>query len=319
WWRLGGRSLRSRPVERGATGPLTYAAEVADLDPRFGLLSVGARLACAGGALVEVEVEAVVRTPAPPPTSAAIAELLPPSSRLAGRSAVVVGGSRGLGAALALALAGQGCEVHVGHRGPFPDHLLAEAEESTGALLPARGDAGDPEWGRGMARRTGRRVDLLVCSAAPPIRPLDVAAEHLDRFDSFVGASTRLVTAPLAALLDPLDRAGGRCLVVSSSALGDPPRDWPHYVTAKAAIEGLVSWAARHHPDVGFVVARPGMLRTEQTNTPGAREGAAPVEPVAAALVRLLLDAPIRRGSALVVDDPAVPPAGQPHPLHQAR
>ncbi|QKV80353.1 SDR family NAD(P)-dependent oxidoreductase [Amycolatopsis sp. Hca4] len=311
---LSGISVRCHPVGGPEPAPLAFAAEVLALDRRFGLLTTGGTLTAAGGPLAEVEFEAIVRTPAPLPSAAAIAAHLPPSERLTGRSAVVTGGSRGLGAAVALALAGQGCAVQVGHRGAVPDRLLAEAADLPGALRPARGDAADPGWSRGLAADLGE-LDFLVCSAAPPIRPLGVVPEHLDRFGEFLDASVRLVTAPLAELLPPLDRRGGRCLVVSSAALEDPPRDWPHYVTAKAALEGLVSWFAKHHPRVGFVVARPGLLRTEQTNTPGAAERAAAVEPVAAALVGLLLDTPVEPGVPRVVPDPmagAVSPAGQP-------
>ncbi|WP_410638498.1 SDR family NAD(P)-dependent oxidoreductase [Amycolatopsis sp. lyj-346] len=316
---LAGISLRCHPAGGTVPAPLAFTAEVLALDRRFGLLTTGGTLTAAGGLLAEVEIEAVVRTPAPLPSAAAIAAHLPPSTRLAGRSAVVTGGSRGLGAAVALALAGQGCAVRVGHRGAFPERLLAEAADLPGTLRPAQGDAADPGWSERLAADLGE-LDFLVCSAAPPIRPLEPVPEHLGRFGGFLDTSVRLVTAPLAGLLAPLDRRGGRCLVVSSSALHDPPRDWPHYVTAKAALEGLVTWAARHHAGVGFVVARPGMLRTEQTNTPGAAEGAAAVEPVAAALVRLLLDAAVEPGVPLVVPGPVagvVPPAGQPSPSDQ--
>lgn len=313
---LGGISLRCHPVSGAVPVPLVYSAEVLDLDPRFGLMTTAGMLTSSGGVLAQVEIEAVLRTPAPLPSAAAVTGHLPPSERLAGRSAAIVGGSRGLGAAMALALAGQGCHVRVGHRGSFPEQLLAEAAHLPGSLRPVQGDAADPAWSAQLAEDVGE-LDLLVCSAAPPIRPLEVVPEHLDRFGEYLAASSRLVTAPLAGLLGSLERAGGRCLVVSSSALHDPPRDWPHYVTAKAALEGLVAWAAHNRPGVGFVVARPGMLRTEQTNTVRAAQEAAQVEPVAADLVALLLDAVVERGVPLLVDGPAgavVPPAGQPHP-----
>jgi NAD(P)-dependent dehydrogenase (short-subunit alcohol dehydrogenase family) len=131
-------------------------------------------------------------------------------------------------------------------------------------------------------------VDLLVCSAAPPIRALRLDPAGLGRVQEFVATAFALVSAPMAGLLGTV--GAGRCLVVSSSAVTDPPEDWPHYVAAKHAVEGLTHWAAARYQDTEFFVTRPGMLLTEQMNTPGTREKAGAVEPVAAALVRRLAD-----------------------------
>lgn len=311
---LSGLSLRLRPVAVPGPARLSYAARVVDLDARFGLASIAGELTVAGEVVAEAAIEAVVRTPAPPASSAAIGAHLSPSTRLLGRSAAVVGGSRGLGTAVALALAGQGCEVYIGHRGRLPEVLLAEGEGLPGRLRSVPGDAASQEWSRDLRCRVERehgRLDLLVCCAAPPLRVLELSPTHLDRFHEFLTASLRLVSTPLADVLDLVEAARGRCLVISSSAVRELPLDWPHYVAAKSAVEGLVRWAARHHPDVGFLLSRPGMLRTEQTNTPGAQETATAVEPVAAELVRQLLDATPTAGVPLLVEDlPRVPPAG---------
>jgi NAD(P)-dependent dehydrogenase (short-subunit alcohol dehydrogenase family) len=312
---LSGISLRFPKATASGRVRLGYRARVAHTDTRFGLVSLNGQVTADGEALADAEIETVIRTPAPPPSAANIQRRLVPSTRLRGMSAVVVGGSRGLGAAVSLALASQGCEVFVGHRGAFPEAVLKESVELTGRLHSVPGDAGSPEWSVALRSRA-ERVDFLVCSAAPPIRALDLVPAHLERVDEFLTDSLRLVSAPLAGLLDLVAAARGRCLVISSSAVSEPPRDWPHYIAAKSAVEGLVDWAARHHPSVGFLLARPGMLRTEQMNTPGAWETACPVEPVAAELVRRLLDTMPVTGVPLLIEDLAdpavVPPAGQP-------
>ncbi|MEV7019824.1 SDR family NAD(P)-dependent oxidoreductase [Streptomyces sp. NPDC093991] len=291
---LGRVALRFSPVAARGPAQLSYTARVVHTDPRFGLVSIVGEITAGGAVVAQAEIEAMVRTPAPLASSATLGEHLSPSTRLRGNSAVVVGGSRGLGAALALALASQGCEVFVGHRGDkLPQALLADAERLPGRLHSVPGDAADPRWSGALRSRVERahgRLDFLVCSAAPPLRTLGLAATDLERMDAFLTGSLRLVSAPLAGLLPLLEPGGGKCLVISSAALCEPPRDWPHYVAAKSAVEGLVHWAARHRPGVGFLLARPGMLWTEQTNSPSARETAGPVEPVAAQLIRRLLE-----------------------------
>ncbi|NEB79067.1 SDR family oxidoreductase, partial [Streptomyces sp. SID14478] len=226
------------------------------------------------------------------------------------------GGSRGLGAALSLALASQGADVFVGHRDTLPQALTDGAEGLPGRLHSAPGDAADPRWSAELAARVERahgRLGFLVCSAAPPLRTLGLAATDLERMDTFLTGSLRLVSAPMSGLLPLLAPGRGQCLVMSSAALHAPPRDWPHYVAAKSAVEGLVHWAARHRPEVTFHLARPGMLWTEQTNSPGARESAGPVEPVAARLVRHLLDpAPADGVPHLIGETESVVPAAAP-------
>ncbi|MFI1358013.1 SDR family NAD(P)-dependent oxidoreductase [Streptomyces sp. NPDC020898] len=291
---LGRVALQFFPV--AATGPtrLSYTARVVHIDHRFGLVSIGGEITADGVVVAEAEIEAIVRAPVPPATSATMSTHLSPSTRLRGTSAVVVGGSRGLGAALSLALASQGCEVFVGHRGALPDSLRADCDRLPGRLHSVPGDAADPRWSSELRSRIEHehgRLDFLVCSAAPPLHTLGLAPTDLERIDEFLTGSLRLVSAPMAGLLGLLEPGHGRCLVISSAALREPPREWPHYIAAKSAVEGLVHWAARHHPGVAFLLARPGMLWTEQTNSPSARETAGPVEPVAAALVHRLLRA----------------------------
>jgi NAD(P)-dependent dehydrogenase (short-subunit alcohol dehydrogenase family) len=285
-------SLRLRAVESTAPLDLSYRAEVADFDPRFGLLTSTAVLH-GSSTVAEATIETMVRVPAPSTSAGRLTELLPRSDRLRGRTSVVVGGSRGLGAAVVLALASQGGRVLVGHRGAPHDlaDLAALGADLGGEVISCPGDAATAEWSGQVAATAAGAVDLLVCSAAPPIRALRLDPAGLDRVQEFVADAFALVSAPMAGLLGAADRARGRCLVVSSSAVTDPPGDWPHYVAAKCAIEGLTRWAAARHQDSEFFVTRPGMLLTEQMNSPSTRERAGEVEPVAAALVRRLADA----------------------------
>jgi NAD(P)-dependent dehydrogenase (short-subunit alcohol dehydrogenase family) len=261
-----------------------FTAEVTRRDERVGLLEVEARLG-----ETSASIAAFVREDSPRADPARLAELLEEAPDLAGKVALVVGGSRGLGAAVAQALALRGARVLVVYR-----DSSAEAErlhDGSETIEPVQGDAGDAVWCRDVLRplvaeRGG--LDLLVCNASPAIRPLSLDPEALDRFGRFVGESLDLVAAALAVFLDELEARGGTAVVVSSSALETLPPDWPHYVTAKAAVEGLAAWAAAAHPGVRMLVVRPPKLLTDQMNSLLGRVGASPVEPVAAEIVRRL-------------------------------
>jgi NAD(P)-dependent dehydrogenase (short-subunit alcohol dehydrogenase family) len=287
FWKL---DLRFAPSPEMPSLPLTYAAEVIRRDDRVGLVEVAATL---GDGLATATISAFVREESPTADPETLAALVADTPDLTGKIALVVGGSRGLGAAIGQALALRGAHVVLVYRdsateaGRVRDSLVG----ASGTIEPIQGDAGDAEWCRAtlgpLVKKWGG-LDLLVCNASPPIRPLRFDAGTFERFAGFVHESVGLVAAPLAAFLTELDTRSGTALVVSSGALTTLPPEWPHYVTAKAAVEGLASWAAAAHPRVRLVVVRPPKLLTDQMNSLLGRVGAARVEPVAAAIVRHL-------------------------------
>jgi NAD(P)-dependent dehydrogenase (short-subunit alcohol dehydrogenase family) len=103
--------------------------------------------------------------------------------QLAGRRAVVTGGSKGIGKAIAAALADEGCEVGLVARGE--QELAAAADElrrSSGrtiVALPA--DTGSDESVARMARRARERlgdIEILVNAAATPSSGLPLESER---------------------------------------------------------------------------------------------------------------------------------------------
>ena len=131
-------------------------------------------------------------------------------------------------------------------------------------------------------------LDFLVCNASPPIRALSFVPEKLERFHDFLGKSLALVSVPMSIFLGCLSERSGWNVVISSAFVRDLPAEWPHYVTAKCAVEGLAHWAAAQYPQTHSLVVRPPKLLTDQTNTTMGRQGAMAVEQAAAAIVKHL-------------------------------
>ncbi|MFI1227466.1 MULTISPECIES: SDR family NAD(P)-dependent oxidoreductase [unclassified Streptomyces] len=281
-----------RPALRGT-------AEVTAFHADFAALTVTGSLRSGdpddGTARTVAEAEIQVRA-RPEATSARIerlTELLPPSDRLDGKVAVVVGGSRGLGAALVQALATQGCTVYLGyHRSREAAEEVREAlAESAGRVLLAGGDCADPDWCRELGERViaeQGRCDILVLNACPPLHDMDVRADGGARLVEYVRESLAMVQAPTAALLSDVAANDGTVLAISSAAVTDPPRGWPHYVAAKTALEGLLRSLVAEQPRVRCVVARPPRLRTTLTHAPASGEQPLEPEVVAATLVARL-------------------------------
>ncbi len=291
FWRL---ALDFQPEEEAYQEPLSYAVTIQDFDERVDLLQTIGTLSSGDRICATARMGAFVRPDSPLPLRRQLAELLPESERLRGKVALVIGGSRGLGGAISQALASQGCSVLVNY------HQCTEEAEQIRASLGKRadlielvqGDAADVEWGQTLHQRLLERyggLDLLICNASPPIRPLPFVPEKFTQFGAFLAQSVALVGLPMTSFLGTLSERCGWNILVSSAFLKTLPPEWPHYIAAKSAVEGLVHWAAAQYPTVQHVIVRPPKLLTDQTNTTVGRQGTMRVEPVAASLVRQLL------------------------------
>lgn len=281
----GGRIVRS-PARNGHE----LKASVQAADDRTGFVSVEASLA-AGEASADLTLHTFLRPPVPGPDRKRIGRFLAPSMDLDGRKVLVVGASRGLGAALAGAFATQGASVWIGYArsaeqaeklrdefGAERVHLLqfdaADAAQTGDAFAALRAETGE--------------LDGVVLSAAPPLGDATLRPEGSRATVDFVASSVATALIPLAEALELLS-ADGWLVVMSSSALDDPPETWPHYVVAKAALEGAAAYCARQSSRRVIVVRAPKTW-TDSTNTPMGRIGAAEKEQIAAGIVRHVVE-----------------------------
>ena len=189
---------------------------------------------------------------------------------LAGKVAVVTGGSSGIGAACVRALAEQGASVVIGY------HHGADRAEALRAELPGRGHLvlhmplEDKAMHAAMAARIHAgfgRVDVLVNSAGYTQRIPHDDLETLDAalFDEIINANVGGPYSIIRALL-PLLRAAGDATVVNVSSvsaftgLGSNMA----YCAAKAALDTLtISLARAFGPDVRFLSVSPAAVDTD--------------------------------------------------------
>lgn len=182
----------------------------------------------------------------------------------AGRTAIVTGASRGLGLALARALAQRGWRLVIDARN------ADELEAARAALAGAGGDvtavAGDvaDSWHRGtLVEAAGERIDLLVNNASVlGASPLPAIADYpLDVLEQVLRINT---LAPLALIQLALPRmpAGGRIVNVTSDAAVEGYDGWGGYGASKAALEQLANVLAAERPDLRVYAVDPGDMNT---------------------------------------------------------
>jgi NAD(P)-dependent dehydrogenase (short-subunit alcohol dehydrogenase family) len=189
--------------------------------------------------------------------------------------ALVTGAGRGIGRAIAVALAGEGMRIGlVGRsRGPL-DAVLSEcARAGTKAVsVPADVTRGDQVRAAvSTVERDLGPVDLLVSNAGS--RERDAAAPWLaDSEDWWRVVETNLRgPALLARAVVPgmVARRSGRVLHVGSGMGQRPSADWSGYAVSKAGLSRLTDSMAQALAGSGVTVLEvsPGLVRTDMTET----------------------------------------------------
>ncbi|MBB5953683.1 NAD(P)-dependent dehydrogenase (short-subunit alcohol dehydrogenase family) [Saccharothrix tamanrassetensis] len=268
---------------------LGYRLHVEDHDPRSGLTTSSAILTAGGSPLAELRLCSFAGRRAPQPTLDRVARHLRPGSGLSGHTVLVVGCSRGFGAALTLALLSQGATVH-GTYAASPRAAVQLALHSgphSSRLWLHQADATDPAAMRNVLTAAGDLTGVVL-NATPPLHPITLSPDAATEARRHTDLAIAAAMVPLGCALPALTR--GWVAFVSTEALAAPPAQWPHYVAAKAAIEGLAAWLEHNRPDVDAVVLRLPAMRTELTNTPVGHLDARTPEEVAARVVRRMLD-----------------------------
>lgn len=277
--------------------PLNFTIRLQTLDERLSRIQCPFELTSGAEPFARGEVVSIARPLRSPVTRPMPLSDMPAAT---GKTALVIGASRGLGAALALTLAASGYRVIGTYAQSDEDAraVLLAAEGLSGRLDMIRGDATDVAWCETVVERIGNAasLDLLVCSAAPSIHPLHVQRAFLGRIQSYLQNGFALVSTPLCTFLGMLSQASGTVLLISSVAVLEPVPNWPHYVAMKAAVEGLVRSAALEYPTVSFWIARPSKVRTDLTDTPLGRLNAESPADVAMRLVNRVLTEPAAGG-----------------------
>jgi NAD(P)-dependent dehydrogenase (short-subunit alcohol dehydrogenase family) len=205
------------------------------------------------------------------PDPAVPSEVATPAERfdLSGRVAVITGGSRGLGRAMALGMAAAGADVVIASRKLDACRALAEhVGASTGrralAVACHVGRWPDLEALVEAAEDAFGRIDILVNNAGmSPLYPQPAAVSE-ELWDKVLAVNLR---GPfrLTALAGPrmAEQGGGSIINISSSASMHPRPDVIPYAAAKAGLNALTQACAHAWPSVRVNAIVPGAFLTD--------------------------------------------------------
>ncbi|MEX6501798.1 3-oxoacyl-ACP reductase family protein [Pseudomonas zhanjiangensis] len=191
------------------------------------------------------------------------------SLNLAGKVALVQGGSRGIGAAIARRLADEGAAVAITFISS-PDkaaELVRSIEAGGGRALAIQADSADAEAVRGAVNQTVEhfgRLDVLVNNAGVlAIAPIE--AFSLEDFDRTLAVNVRSVFVASQEAARHMGDGGRIITIGSTNAERMPFAGGSVYAMSKSAIVGLTRGLARDLGPRGITVnnVQPGPVDTD--------------------------------------------------------
>ena len=181
------------------------------------------------------------------------------------RTALITGASRGLGLALARALAGEGWTLIIDARGKEAlESAGAELSEST-RVISIPGDVSDAGHRAALAEaaREVGGLDALINNASilgPSPQPA-LLDYPLDAFEEVYRTNTFAPLALVQVLGDEL-KQDARVINVTSDAAVEPYEGWGGYGSSKAALEQLSNILGAENPNLRVYRVDPGDMRT---------------------------------------------------------
>ncbi len=179
-------------------------------------------------------------------------------------SAIVTGGSQGLGRALVTALAGRGWQVTTDARGAAPlDTLVGEL----GTMVTAvPGDIANATHRADLVRtaEVAGALRLVIANAGTlgPTPLPSLADVDLESVASTLAVNTTAQLGLVQLALPALRAHRGVLVLVTSDAAVEGYEGWGVYGASKAALEHLGRVLAAEEPDVRVLVVDPGDMRT---------------------------------------------------------
>ena len=189
-------------------------------------------------------------------------------SNSATKSAIVTGGSGGIGSAIAKRLAKDGFSVVVNYAGkPAPAQaVIAEIKAAGGQGIAVQANVENAEDVQRLFKESmdafGRPDVVVHCAGIMPLFP--IASGDVAAFDKVVATNLRgtfLVFAEAAQHVAD----GGRILAFSSSVLAKSFPTYGAYIASKAGVEGLVHVLANELRGRNITVnaVAPGQVQTD--------------------------------------------------------
>tara|TARA_B110000027_G_scaffold132754_1_gene159588 strand:- start:1020 stop:1769 length:750 start_codon:yes stop_codon:yes gene_type:complete len=186
---------------------------------------------------------------------------------VAGKTVVITGASRGIGAEAARVFAAAGANVALIARGSDAiEKLATEIGEQAIALTCDVASYASVEDAIAKAKETFGSVDILINNAGV-IEPIShLASADPDEWGTVIDINLKGVFNGMRAVLPMMIASGGgSILTISSGAAHGPVEAWSHYCASKAAVKMLTECVHKENGADGIraIGLSPGTVATQ--------------------------------------------------------
>lgn len=197
-------------------------------------------------------------------------------SRLTGKTAIITGASRGIGAAIARRFAEEGANIVVNYSGSQDkaEAVVAGIEQSGGKAIAVKADVADADAVKSLADAAMKEfgsIDILVNNAGITRDNLMMRMKE-DEWDDVINTNLKGVfLCTKAVTRQMMKQRAGRIINIASivGVMGNAGQ--ANYVAAKAGVIGLTKTTARELASRGITAnaVAPGFITTDMTEKLG--------------------------------------------------
>lgn len=194
-------------------------------------------------------------------------------SKLAGKTAIITGASRGIGAEIARKFAADGAKVVVNYSGSQEkaEAVVADIQANGGEAIAVKANVSDSESVKAMvdeAMKTFGSVDILVNNAGITRDNLMMRMKD-DEWDDVINTNLKGVfVCTKAVTRQMMKQRAGRIINIASivGVMGNAGQ--ANYVASKAGVIGLTKTTARELASRGITAnaVAPGFITTDMTD-----------------------------------------------------
>ena len=189
---------------------------------------------------------------------------------LEGKTVLVTGAAKGIGKAIALAFAKQGCNIVLNYRSNVSDDTIKEIEAYNVKCMPLQGDVSDFATAAEIVKKAKKEFgtfDVLVNNAGITKDMLLMRMSE-EQFDSVIQTNLKGTFNMIRHVSSVMLKQRSGAIINMSSVVGVTGNaGQANYCAAKAGVIGLTKSVARELSTRGITanVVAPGMIETDMT------------------------------------------------------
>lgn len=189
---------------------------------------------------------------------------------LKGKTAIVTGGAKGIGKAIAVAFAKKGCNIVLNYRSNVSDETIKEIEDCGVRCLPIQGDVSDFSFAADMMKQVKKEfgtIDILVNNAGITKDMLLMRMSE-EQFDSVINTNLKGTFNMIRHASSVMLKQKSGAIINMASVVGVTGNaGQANYAASKAGIIGLTKSTAKELGQRGITcnAIAPGFVETDMT------------------------------------------------------